>query len=923
MIRRILGKLLSLKIYLMICLRYKVIVKGKEAILDKALQKKGVLILPNHPTFGLDPFFVTRFAGKNLDMIPLVTEDFFNVSILKVFMWCTRAKPVMSFDTAVTDYKFKETEKLYKEVVDDLKRGEKVLMFPSGGLKSMARERIGGRSLAYRLMQDAPDTELILVRISGLWGSSFSTAQTEGKTPKIGKMFFGSLYKLLLNGIFFSPRRRVLIEFYRPQEQFPIHGTKLEFNRRLEAFYNFYPTEKNLYSGNYSDEERVVDEPLILKREFFWSKKVPMAKPLQKEESLFEDIYIPGQIRRDIVFELSELSGKSVKEIKDQDDLVYDIGLDSMDIATMYTYVDSHFELDGDVQPGDLKTVKDLFLAAMHVNKKKKKKEESTQTINGWPHQRRGRKRPEFAKGETIIEAFLNSCDRMGTSPACSDPVSGVLDYQTMKRAALILAEKIGKLEGEFIGVLLPATAGTYILQMAIYLAGKVPVPLNWTVGTYFMSHAIKLVDIHHIVSSKQFLKRLDNVDLGDAIDKIVAIEDLKESISFIDKIKGVLRAKRSPKAILKKCCPHIKGEDIAVMLFTSGSTALPKAVPLTHKNILSNQKSALKNINLTDEDVLLKCLPPFHVFGWSLSILPLLCGVRVCFSPDPLDGGTLAKQILKWKCTLLMMAPTFLAHLFKVASLGQLKTLRLVVSGAEKAPANLLEFIAKLGHVKFIEGYGLTETSPILSCGSVYESAMIGVGKVIDSCEVIIVNADSLETFNSGHQIGEVLACGDSIFSGYYKQDNRDVFITIGGKKYYRTGDLGYFDDKGNLHLEGRLKLSFKRGGEMISSQAIETTLTTCAMEKKWVEEQALSGTIFAVVPKEKQGSSTKIVLFTTLNLSLDQVNSALKEKGFARLYKINEIIQLDEMPLLKSGKICYRKLFDRVNEGILGESS
>jgi acyl-CoA synthetase (AMP-forming)/AMP-acid ligase II len=199
----------------------------------------------------------------------------------------------------------------------------------------------------------------------------------------------------------------------------------------------------------------------------------------------------------------------------------------------------------------------------------------------------------------------------------------------------------------------------------------------------------------------------------------------------------------------------------------------------------------------------------------------------------------------------------------------------------------------------------------------------MIGVGKVIDSCEVIIVNADSLETFNSGHQIGEVLACGDSIFSGYYKQDNRDVFITIGGKKYYRTGDLGYFDDKGNLHLEGRLKLSFKRGGEMISSQAIETTLTTCAMEKKWVEEQALSGTIFAVVPKEKQGSSTKIVLFTTLNLSLDQVNSALKEKGFARLYKINEIIQLDEMPLLKSGKICYRKLFDRVNEGILGESS
>jgi len=916
MIRRFLSKLIVFKIYLLLRLRYKFIVTGKEYVRDKKLLEKGALILPNHPTFGLDPFIVKKFAGK-LDMIPLVAEDFYNFGLLKPFMWCTRAKPVMSFDNAVTDFKFRETEKLYNEVVEDLKKGEKILLFPGGGLKREAKERIGGRSLAYRLMQDAPDTEIILVRISGLWGSSLSTAQSDGITTKPVTAAGRALIKALLNGFFFAPRRKILVEFEKVSDSFPKHGTKIEFNKSLEEFYNQYPTEKNLYSGNYSAEERVTEEPITLTKEYFWSKKTPVAKVLKKEKCIYEDLYIPGQVRRDILFELSELSGKSVKDINDGDDLVYDLGLDSMDIATVYTYIDSHFDLDQDIQPGDLKTVKDLFLAAMHFNKKKKKQERESST-NGWPTERHGRKAPRFAKGETIIEVFLNSCDRMGTAPSCVDEASGVMDYYTMKRAALILSEKIKKLDGDYIGVLLPAITGTSIIQMAIYLAGKTPVPLNWTVGTYFMSHAIKLVDLRSIISSNKFLNRLDKVDLGEAMEKIIAIEDLKKEITLFDKIKGVIAAKRSAKAIMKQYCPNASTDDIAVMLFTSGSTALPKAVPLTHRNILSNQRAALNNINLTSEDVMLKCLPPFHVFGWSLALLPIFMGVRVCFSPDPLDGGMLSKQILKWKCTILMMAPTFLAHLFKVASIGQLKTLRLVISGAEKAQTSLLDYIAKLGHVKFVEGYGLTETSPILCCGSVFEDSMIGVGKTVSSAEVIIMDVDSLEKMTTAHKVGEILARGDSVFSGYYKHDNRDVFITIEGKKYYRTGDLGYFDENGNLFLEGRLKLSFKRGGEMISSSAIEMNLGKCAREKHWVEEGEATSQQFAVLPKEKEGSSTRIVLFTTLNVTLDQVNSALKEEGFARLYKINEIIKLNDMPLLKSGKVSYRELFEKLSDGI-----
>ena len=916
MIRIILSKIIVESIYLILRLRYKFIFKGKEKLSDERLYKKGLLILPNHPTVGLDPFIVRRFLGGKLDMIPLVSEDFYHVKILKPFMWCTRAKPVMNFDVAVTDHKFQETEKLYNSVVKDLKEGEKVLLYPAGGVKRGAKERIGGRSLAYRLIQDAPDTEVLMVRVSGLWGSSYSTAQTGGVVPNMGKLFLKGIWNLLANGIFFSPRRKVMIEFELLENQFPKHGSKLEFNRGLEHYYNDYPAEKTLYGSDPFSGERASEEPLILRKVYSWSEKTPTAKVLKKETCMFEDLYIPGQIKREILFELSELSGKSVKDIKDEDDLVYDVGLDSMDIATLYTFIDSHFELEADIQPGELKTVRDLFLAAMHLNKNKKKQEKATES-KGWPIERRGRKEPIIAEGNTIIESFLNSCSRMGTAPACSDLISGVLDYQTMKRGAIILSKKIKKMEGDYIGVLLPATAGTYILQMAIFLAGKVPVPLNWTVGTYFTNHAINLMELKHIITSKKFLKRLDKINLGSVMDKIVPIEDLKESITTLDKIKGVLDASKSTKNIIKKYCPNISQDDVCVVLFTSGSTALPKAVPLTHKNILSNQRSAVKNMNLNNEDVLLKCLPPFHVFGWSLSILPLLMGLRVCYSPDPLDGSTIAKQILKWKCSMIMMAPTFLAHLFKVASIGQLKPLRIVVSGAEKAQASVLDFVQKLDHVKFIEGYGLTETAPILSCGNTNENTMIGVGKIVDSVEVIIMNIESCEKMHGPHQVGEVLAYGDSVFSGYYRLDNRDVFIEIDGKKYYRTGDLGYFDEQGNLFLQGRLKLSFKRGGEQISAQAIETVLSACCKEKNWIgDKKDIHYPYFAVVPKEKEGASTRIVLFTTIPITLEQVNQALSEKGFARLYKINELISMDEMPLLKSGKICYRMLFERVND-------
>jgi acyl-CoA synthetase (AMP-forming)/AMP-acid ligase II len=187
-------------------------------------------------------------------------------------------------------------------------------------------------------------------------------------------------------------------------------------------------------------------------------------------------------------------------------------------------------------------------------------------------------------------------------------------------------------------------------------------------------------------------------------------------------------------------------------------------------------------------------------------------------------------------------------------------------------------------------------------------------VGKIIPGVEAIIVDPETQEIL-SQHKIGELCVRGDSVFKGYYKQDNSTTFIDVGGKKYYKTGDLAYLDDDNYLYLQGRLKLSFKKGGEMISVAAIEAALFEKAKEKGWVSPETTRSP-FACIPKEVPQGAPKVVLFSEINLALDQVNAALLETGFSRLYKVNEVIVLDEIPLLKTGKVCYRKLFEMLSE-------
>lgn len=893
-------------IRLMLRFRYKIEVRGEEVLQDPRLQGKGVLVLPNHSS-EVEPFITMVLLGSKFDLRPLIAEDFYYYPLARTLMKFVRAKPVADFGKAVNDYKLKGAEKLFKDVVVDLQNGQHVLLFPSAELKTTGRERIGGRSIAHATIQEARDAEILLVRVSGLWGSRFSKVFTGGVTPDFWTEFGRGVITVFKNFLFFTPKRKVVVEFALPDEKFPKFGTRREFNTALETFYNQFLTE----SG-----ERVLEEPLNLVPYHFLFRKIPeISMKKSNGNERYQELLVPGPVRQDIFYQVSELSGKSVKAIHETDDLVFDVGLDSLNIATLYTHLETHYEIEPGIEPGDLKTVQDLLAVAMHVKKGSKKadvNEAGSVNASAWPWIKRKRPEPKYCGPDksTIIELFLLSCDRMGKHSAAADAASGVMDYKTMKRAVIILAREIEKMEGDYIGVMLPSSTAVFLLIFAIMLAGKVPVPLNWTVGPYFMDHAINLMELKVIISSDRFLKRVDNIDLGKAIEKLVLLEDIRKGLTWKDKIRGALLAKRGASKVLRAFPAHRKREnDTAVVLFTSGTTALPKAVPLTHYNILSNQMSAVECIDLNSEDVMMLPLPAFHVFGLSIGLLPLLYGVRIVFSPDPLDSSAIAKEILKWRASIIVLAPTFYSHLFRVASLSQLKSLRVFLSGAEKAPASLMEYIQKLGDVWFLEGYGLTETSPIITVNAIYTRPR-GVGKVLPCVEVVVVDPESGKVM-AAHQTGEVCVTGSSVFKGYYKQDNKDVFIDIGGKKYYKTGDLGYLDEENYLHLQGRLKLSFKRGGEMINVTAIDNALFNKGKEKGWIDQE-VNVTPFACVPKEVAQGATKVVLFSEMDLALDQVNKALLEVGFSRLYKVNEIIKIDEIPFLKTGKVCYRKLFD-----------
>lgn len=909
--KKIFSRVLRYLFWAMLWFRYKIEIKGVDSLTKERLNKPGgALVLPNHTTILVDPLAAAIAVWLQFPVRPLIVEYMYNMPGVNALMRFLNALPVPNFNTATNSIKKKRNDKVLAQLINDLKSGDDFLIFPSGRIKRTGEESVGGASIVYNILQQAPESNIILMRITGLWGSSFSRALTGQTPPLFSKILHGIKY-VLGNLLFFTPRRKVTIEVVAAPEDFPRNGTKLEINSYLDAWYNSYPNGVDPITGG---------EPLSLVSYSMWHKKFPVIEtPLTGVDGSIDLDTIPEDIKDTVRAKIAEMTNNTMQAILPEMNLSTDLGLDSLDIAEVILFLQDKFDLQG-VPVDEVDTVaKVMALAAKQVVCEVEV--ESGQTLKPiWNKITAEKTRVQLPEGDSIAEVFFRCCDLHKRAPACADEKAGILTYSQFKMRTLLLAEHIRQLPGEYIGILLPASVAAYALVLACEIAKKTPLMINWTVGPQHLEAVIQLTGVENVFSAWSFIERLNNVELKGIDERLIMLEDLRKTFSLTDKIKAFLRSKYSADTLiklfnLKNCYDNNK----AVLLFTSGTENTPKGVPLSQKNILSNLRAALDLAEIYSNDVMLGILPPFHAFGFTVSgLLPLLCGMRVAYSADPTDGKKLVCALELWGATMMCGAPTFLKGMLKVASAEQIKTLRMLVTGAEKAPPELYEMMAKLGKENALfEGYGITECSPVL-CLNCPSFAARGVGKALPGIEMLMVHPESHTPLQGPGQQGLLLVRGPNIFAGYLNSDVASPFLLVNDVLWYNTGDLGVLDEEGYLTLAGRMKRFVKIGGEMISLSAIETALLQMAGRYAWpIDEE---GPSLAICAQEQTGEKTKLFLFTKFSTSIDAVNKALREAGFSNLVKISMVSTLEQIPIMGTGKVNYRKLEKEFLPTIIG---
>lgn len=871
----------------LLALRYNITVKGLEQI-D---HQRGVLVLPNHPG-EMDPVICVSQLWNELHPHPVAVEDFYYMPGLHGLLSLFGTIPMPNMEGRLGVYKKRRVQQALDDVAEHLREGRSVLIYPAGRMMRDQVEDLRGASAVYDILQRYPEVPIVTVRTSGLLGSMFAWL-TWHHRPDLKACLKRSLKILALNGLFFTPRRTVNIEVQEVGDDFPRHGDKMEINRWLENWYNLYGSE----------------EPSQVSYTF-WKKTYLDIDHDQVAEADADqpDAEIPDEVRQQVHQHIGELTDQSPDEVEPQQHLMRDLGMDSLDLGELVAWIEETYGTT-DLNVEDLQTVHSVALAA--VGELGETRENVPLRI---PEEWLETDRPDLVPPDpelTVQENFLHRADTFAGCIAVADETSGALTWRRLKTGALLLAERFRQRPEQHIGVMLPATVGADVVVLAVLLAGKTPVMINWTLGDANLEHVLELAEIDVIVTSGRFLDRLDQLNFDLLQDKIWTLEDMRrQDFTLTDKLKAALAARRSANSLIRRWRSDTWTTDRpAVILFTSGSEAAPKGVPLTHHNVLSNLAGAMRTIELHGSDVLYGFLPPFHSFGYTVAtVLPLTTGLKVAYYPNPTESRKLARGIQAWRPTIVCGTPTFINGIFKAAGDQRLDSLRIILTGAEKAADELFERAAQLSDGHVLEGYGITETGPILTLNRPGESR-VGVGKPIANVELAIVDAEDRDRRLETGERGLILAHGPNIFGGYLGNPGRDAFHELDGKTWYVTGDLGSLDEDGNLTISGRLKRFVKIGGEMISLPAMESAIS---QKHPPVDGEPQ----FAVSSLDRDGERPLLALFATFETDKDGINGILKEAGFSNLARVNQVIQLEEIPKLGTGKTDYRSLKEKLRE-------
>lgn len=520
--------------------------------------------------------------------------------------------------------------------------------------------------------------------------------------------------------------------------------------------------------------------------------------------------------------------------------------------------------------------------------------------------------RRDTDKMPQLQQAFVRAAKKYPARLAVADSTGKELSFHKLLTGALLLSKQMRQQKGEMIGIMLPASVGAAVTNVATMFAKKTPVNLNFTVGAAAVDSAMSQCQIQTIVTSKAFCAKAKI----DARPEMVYLEDLFANTNGLAKVTAAVTA-LLPGFVLERMLRQGDGNphDLATVLFSSGSSGQPKGVMLSHANLLSNIEASAHVIPLTREDKIAGILPFFHSFGFNFTLwFPLVRGVSAVYHANPMDAKGVGTLIEKYRATVLLATPTFSGMYTRTVEREKFASLKLVLVGAEK----LRPSVAEAFHDKFgitpMEGYGATEMAPVIAVNTWDVQTELfyrgnkpcTVGRPLPGVAVQTVDPATYEALPAGSE-GLILVSGANRMMGYWNDAGRSAEVIRDG--WYITGDVGRIDEDGFLHLTGRLSRFSKIAGEMIPHGRIEEAVQEVIAPDKRCCVVALSD--------EERGERI-VVVYDDAEVAPAALAAELLKSGLPNLWipKKDCLLQVPEVPQLGSGKTDLRRAKELAEE-------
>ncbi len=511
---------------------------------------------------------------------------------------------------------------------------------------------------------------------------------------------------------------------------------------------------------------------------------------------------------------------------------------------------------------------------------------------------------------QTLPRSFLHTARRHAFRFAMADGQTPKLNYFAVLARTLFLARRLRKYwrGQEMVGVLLPPSIPGALVNLAAMLTGKVPVNMNYTASNETLESCAKQCDLKTVITARAFLERVHVQPPGEAI----FIEDLAKNPRLGERVCAALAA-CLPARILEKFAGaerQVRLDDVATIIFSSGSTGEPKGVVLTHYNVAANVEQLNQVFLLHSNDRIMGILPFFHSFGFTGTLcLPAATGIGVVFHPNPLDSRVIGALINKYAVTMLLATPTFLNAYTRRCEPEEFGSLRFVMASAEKLPERVAQAFEDHFGIRPLEGYGCTECSPAVTVNTIdFRAASFrqvgakrgSIGHPLPGMTVKIVDPDTLQTL-SVNQPGLLFVRGPNVMRGYLNRPEKTAEVLRDG--WYNTGDIAMLDEDGFLRVTDRLSRFSKIGGEMVPHIKVEDKLHELA----GAADQMF---LVTAVPDEKKGERL-IVLHTLPEEQLGECLGRLAKCDLPALWRPrpDQFVRIEKLPYLGTGKLDLRK--------------